>query len=251
MKRGLLKILLLALLFHGECAATSIQQSTHYTTADGLAHNSVQGFCVDASGMLWICSWFALERFDGYRFECFRPEEGQSGFSRFKSAYLRDDGQILITTASGQSLLFSLSDYSFKSCKDIPYKGDTRFQHNLTDVYGNRWEEATVGVRFTPHKATNYALISHEKYPLPRLFFEDSAARLWISWGGQSPIEYLKECRLQYATELLLRDVEKTVAAIAYESGFSTPQYFSNVFRKRYHMTPNEWRKCHLTEKCN
>ncbi|MBQ8916703.1 MAG: helix-turn-helix domain-containing protein, partial [Alistipes sp.] len=60
---------------------------------------------------------------------------------------------------------------------------------------------------------------------------------------GQSPVEYLKEYRLQYATELLLQDAEKTVATIAYESGFSSPQYFSNVFRKRYHMTPNEWRK--------
>ena len=185
MKRGLLKMVLLTLLCYGECGATSIQHSTHYTTADGLAHNSVQGFCFDSSGMLWICSWFALERFDGYRFECFRPEEGQSGFSRFKSAYLRNDDQILITTASGQSLLFSLSDYSFKSCEDIPYKGDKRFQHSLTDAYGNRWEEATVGLLFTPHKATNYTLIRHEKYPLPRLFFEDSAARLWISWGGQ------------------------------------------------------------------
>ncbi len=185
MKRGLLKMVLLALLFYGECAAASIQQSTHYTTADGLAHNSVQGFCIDSSGMLWICSWFALERFDGYRFECFRPEDEQSGFSRFKSAFLRDDDQILITTTSGQSLLFSLSDYSFKSCEDIPYKGDKRFQRCLTDAYGNRWEEATVGVWFTPHKATNYTLIRHEKYPIPRLFFEDSAARLWISWGGQ------------------------------------------------------------------
>lgn len=183
MKCGLLKILLLTLLFYGECAAAPIQRSTHYTTADGLAHNSVQGFCVDSSGMLWICSWLALERFDGYRFESFRPEE-QRGFSRFKTAYLRDDDQILITTAGGQSLLFSLSDYTFKSCEDTPREGDERFRRNLTDAYGNRWEEANVGVWFTPHEATDYTLIRHEKYPLPRLFFEDSGARLWISWGG-------------------------------------------------------------------
>ncbi len=51
--------------------------------------------------------------------------------------------------------------------------------------------------------------------------------------------------------ERIAQDVEKTVATVAYESGFSSPQYFSNVFRKRYHMTPNEWRKSHLTKKCN
>ncbi len=38
--------------------------------------------------------------------------------------------------------------------------------------------------------------------------------------------------------ERIAQDVEKTVATVAYESGFSSPQYFSNVFRKRYHMTP-------------
>lgn len=184
MKCGLLKTLLLTLLFYGECAAAPIQRSTHYTTADGLAHNSVQGFCIDSSGMLWICSWFALERFDGYNFESFRPEEQQE-FSRFKTAYLGDDDQIFVTTAGGQTLTFSLKDYTFKSGEDTPREGDERFRRSLTDAYGNRWEEANVGVWFTPHETTDYTLIKHEKYPLPRLFFEDSDARLWISWGEQ------------------------------------------------------------------
>lgn len=119
MKCGLLNILLLTLLFYGECAAAPIQRSTHYTTADGLAHNSVQGFCIDSSGMLWICSRFALERFDGYRFESFRPE-GQQEFSCFKTAYLSDDDQIFVTTTGGQTLTFSLKDYTFKNCQKAP-----------------------------------------------------------------------------------------------------------------------------------
>lgn len=183
MKCGLLNILLLTLLFYGECAAASIQRSTHYTTADGLSHNSVQGFCIDSSGMLWICSWFALERFDGYSFESFRPEEPHE-FSRFKTAYLSDDDQILVTTNSGRHLTFSLKDYTFQNCEDAPCERGERFRRSLTDTYGNRWEEANVGVWFTPHEATDYTLIQHEKYRLPRLFFEDSEARLWISWGG-------------------------------------------------------------------
>lgn len=184
MKCGLLNILLLTLLFYGECAAAPIQRSTHYTTADGLAHNSVQGFCIDSSGMLWICSWFALERFDGYRFESFRPE-GKQEFSRFKTAYLSDDDRILVTTTGGQTLTFSLKDYTFKNCQKAPLERGERFRRSLTDAYGNRWEEANAGVWFTPHEATDYTLIQHEKYPIPRLFFEDSEARLWISWGGQ------------------------------------------------------------------
>lgn len=141
MKCGLLNILLLTLLFYGECAAAPILRSTHYTTADGLAHNSVQGFCIDSSGMLWICSWFALERFDGYRFESFRPEE-QHEFSRFKTAYLSDDDQIFVTTTGGQTLTFSLKDYTFKNCQKAPFERGERFRRSLTDAYGNRWEEA-------------------------------------------------------------------------------------------------------------
>ena len=60
---------------------------------------------------------------------------------------------------------------------------------------------------------------------------------------GQSPVEYVNEFRLQYATELLDKEPEKAVSQIAYECGFSSPQYFSNVFRKRNHMTPSEWRQ--------
>ena len=60
---------------------------------------------------------------------------------------------------------------------------------------------------------------------------------------GQTPSEYINELKLQRAASLLKKEPQKTLSAIAYDCGFSSPQYFSNVFRKRYHMTPNEWRK--------
>lgn len=59
---------------------------------------------------------------------------------------------------------------------------------------------------------------------------------------GQSPNEYISEMRLSRAAELLRSETDASIATIAYECGFSSPQYFSNVFRRRYHMTPNQWR---------
>ena len=60
---------------------------------------------------------------------------------------------------------------------------------------------------------------------------------------GQSPSEYINQYRLQRAAAMLRADDSKAISTVAYECGFSSPQYFSNLFRKRYQMTPNEWRK--------
>ncbi|MDE6394707.1 MAG: AraC family transcriptional regulator, partial [Duncaniella sp.] len=60
---------------------------------------------------------------------------------------------------------------------------------------------------------------------------------------GQSPSEYINKYRLKRAAEMLRESPDRPVSSIAYDCGFSSPQYFSNLFRKEYHMTPNEWRK--------
>ena len=46
-----------------------------FTLTEGLTHDRVKGFCQDSSGIVWICTWYGLERYDGYRFQCFRPQE--------------------------------------------------------------------------------------------------------------------------------------------------------------------------------
>jgi len=49
---------------------------SHYTTRDGLAHNSGNCFAQDGHGFLWIGCNGGLERFDGYRFTIYKPEKG-------------------------------------------------------------------------------------------------------------------------------------------------------------------------------
>lgn len=58
-----------------------------------------------------------------------------------------------------------------------------------------------------------------------------------------SPMEYLKKCRLDYAATRLRNEPEGSIIDIAMDSGFSTSQYFSNVFKSHFHMTPGQWRK--------
>ena len=58
---------------------------------------------------------------------------------------------------------------------------------------------------------------------------------------GQSPVELLRQMRLQRGY-VLLTTTTKTVNEIAYEVGFGTPGYFSKCFRQQYGKYPMEVR---------
>jgi ligand-binding sensor domain-containing protein len=47
-----------------------------YTTADGLAHNSIHRIICDSHGFLWFCTAEGLSRFDGYGFRNYGMKEG-------------------------------------------------------------------------------------------------------------------------------------------------------------------------------
>ena len=49
---------------------------TIFTTADGLAHNTVNRIVRDSRGFLWFCTADGLSRFDGYAFTNFGTEQG-------------------------------------------------------------------------------------------------------------------------------------------------------------------------------
>ena len=59
---------------------------------------------------------------------------------------------------------------------------------------------------------------------------------------GQSITQYIRSIRLEKACELL-KNPQLTIAAVAYDSGFKDSDYFYRVFKKRFQMTPKEYRK--------
>jgi len=63
-----------------------------------------------------------------------------------------------------------------------------------------------------------------------------------------SPVELLREMRLQRA-RAMLTGTEKSVSEIAYETGFSTPAYFTKCFRDAFGETPSDLRS-RLAAKC-
>lgn len=62
------------------------------------------------------------------------------------------------------------------------------------------------------------------------------------TFTGASPIDLVKEMRLKRALELLDADTY-SLLEVAYQSGFSSPQYFSRVFKEQMQCTPNEYKR--------
>ncbi len=57
---------------------------------------------------------------------------------------------------------------------------------------------------------------------------------------GLSPLNFIKEIRLQQARQLLESRQFSTVAEVGYEVGFADPGYFSKVYQKRFGKRPSE-----------
>jgi AraC-like DNA-binding protein len=57
------------------------------------------------------------------------------------------------------------------------------------------------------------------------------------------PMEYLNQCRLEFAARQLRSDPDATVTDVAYRNGFNASQYFATRFRQRFGCTPRAYRK--------
>lgn len=68
-----------------------------------------------------------------------------------------------------------------------------------------------------------------------------SLTRQFSAQTGLSPVEYLLNIRIQRAASLL-RETNESIAEIARKSGFTDPNYFARIFRKRTELSPKGFR---------
>lgn len=66
--------------------------------------------------------------------------------------------------------------------------------------------------------------------------------RLFKQQSGKTLSDYVLELRMQTAARMLLIS-EKNVSDIAYEVGYSSPGYFTRMFRRFFGTSPNAYRK--------
>jgi DNA-binding response OmpR family regulator/two-component sensor histidine kinase len=58
--------------------------------------------------------------------------------------------------------------------------------------------------------------------------------------AGQTPVEYIRSFRLEKAA-VLMEKSNMTIAEIAYQVGFTTPNYFARSFKQKFGMLPSEY----------
>ncbi len=59
---------------------------------------------------------------------------------------------------------------------------------------------------------------------------------------GETPVEYIRSFRLDKAATLLEKS-NMTIAEVAYQVGFTTPNYFARSFKSKFNMLPSEWKR--------
>lgn len=170
----------------------------YYTSADGLSHDRVRGFYQDSDGMMWICTWYGIDRFDGYKFYSFRPQKELDVYGRFKQVCIEND-TMFIKTIDGKSLSFDLNNYKFDRIDSFP-ETKNRLTRDFVDRDGNRWTATDFGIRFTSRAPTNYFLISNKDFPYARAIYENSEGKILISWCSESNKDITGEV-LSYALD--------------------------------------------------
>lgn len=71
------------------------------------------------------------------------------------------------------------------------------------------------------------------------------ASHMFKKMVGLSPKQYLINCRMSYAKDILIHE-HCTVAETAYCSGFRDVNNFIKCFKKHFNMTPNQYRKHYM-----
>jgi AraC-like DNA-binding protein len=99
-------------------------------------------------------------------------------------------------------------------------------------------EKFLTGLMDLTESAWNNSNFSVASLPKPLGCSKAKLYRKILSLTGKSPITFIKDYRLQEALKLLEKNAGN-VSEIAFETGFSSPSYFSKCFREKFGCLPS------------
>src|SRR5207342_2580270 len=104
-------------------------------------------------------------------------------------------------------------------------KTDEKFLTRLMDFIESNWNNTNLKV---------------DDFVKPVQCSKSQLYRKMILLTGKSPNNFIKEYRLNEALTLLNKNTGN-VSEIAFETGFTSPSYFSKCFQKRYSLSPSDY----------
>jgi ligand-binding sensor domain-containing protein len=175
------------------------------TSSDGLSQNRVSAIVQDHDGFIWIGTEDGINKYDGYNFEIFKRNPGDS--------LSINDNQALAMHVAKDGTLWTGGSLTGLSKYNSATKTFTRYNHNHSnpnslaediiisfseDSKGNLWI-------VTQNKGFDYMMVKEEKFihmanmlppdyiiPEDRIFFihQDKQNYLWV--GAEGKVHYFK-----------------------------------------------------------
>lgn len=117
----------------------------HYSSDDGLPHNSICDIHQDSRGYLWLCTWYGLSRYDGNGFVNYTMMPGDySNLSHNRILSVEEDvcGNLWFMTYDYHLYRFDVDEERFM---EIPAGLDgfpvnnAKVDHVTCDSHGNTW----------------------------------------------------------------------------------------------------------------
>jgi AraC-like DNA-binding protein len=133
------------------------------------------------------------------------------------------DGEIIVS-AEVKNLYKSENANTFIKGKAINTlsQADEKFLNLLMDYFDKAWSDTSLKV---------------DNFSKPLSCSKTQLYRKMVSLTGLSPNAFVQEYRLRNALKLLHKNTGN-VSEIAFESGFSSPSYFSKCFKKKFGLLP-------------
>lgn len=222
------------LLYSEEGSGTVELYDKEYTVAEGsllvLRPNVPHNY--HKNGAVWRTSWITFGGWAAAQF--FDVESGITrlpegfGFSERldKIASYRYSGK---WPHESSSRLYSL----LLDCREVILEGASAacgLGSRLTECF--RYINADYGKPITLGELAELCGVSQEHF-----------CRLFRSYTGMRPFDYITRLRIQRSKDLLARSRDMRIAEVAARTGFQSNSYFSMVFKRSEGCTPDEYRR--------
>jgi signal transduction histidine kinase/ligand-binding sensor domain-containing protein/DNA-binding response OmpR family regulator len=112
-------------------------QFTHYSIEDGLPQYTIMDILQDKHGFMWFATWDGLSKFDGYQFQNFKVQPGDTYVmrsNRIERLYLDKRGNIWFKSYDGEVHCFDTETETFHGIQPVQGLGESIFLLNDLQV---------------------------------------------------------------------------------------------------------------------
>ncbi|CDF79797.1 histidine kinase [Formosa agariphila KMM 3901] len=204
----LIRLLFVFFILTSKIYAQNILKFEHLTTEDGLSQSDINTIFQDQKGFMWFGTHDGLNRYDGYNFTIFKPDnKNPKSISSNLIWKIIDDskGNLWIGTTGGGLNYFNQNTEEFKIFKHLKTDDSSLQSDYITSLYkdsSNRlWvgnskgiDMADLNVPLDSITFKHYNLYQNSALPIKstnnvNVFYEDSKHQVWI--GGVNGLSKL------------------------------------------------------------